>query len=105
MCTDRRATLESVLKIKVDKPYRNMVRSSYTEKRKNEMTDYAMFTEKGNVMVNAIVTAAMHMGRDFDYVMSRLEILQKTAAYSECCDTEVRETVYEVLKLGKQNYA
>ena len=39
MCIDRCTTLESVLKIKVDKSYRNMVRSSYIEKRKYEMFD------------------------------------------------------------------
>ena len=62
------------------------------------MTDYAMFTEEGNVMVNAIVTAAIDMERDYDYVMDKLNILQETEAYSECCDTEVRETVYEVMR-------
>ena len=62
------------------------------------MIDYDMFTEKGNVMVNAIVTAAINMERNFDYVMSRLAILQKTEAYSECLDTAVRETVYEVMR-------
>jgi hypothetical protein len=49
-------------------------------------------------MVNAIVTAAINMERNFDYVMSRLAILQKTEAYSECLDTAVRETVYEVME-------
>ena len=39
------------------------------------MIDYAMFTEEGNVMVNAIVTAAIDMERDFDYVMDKLNIL------------------------------
>ena len=62
------------------------------------MIDYAMFTEEGNVMVNAIVTAAVNMERDYDYVMAKLEILQKTDAYSECLDTAVREAVYEVMR-------
>ena len=62
------------------------------------MIDYAMFTEEGNVMVNAIVTAAVNIERNYDYVMDKLEILQKTDAYSECLDTEVRETVYEVMR-------
>ena len=62
------------------------------------MIDYAMFTEEGNVMVNAIVTAAVNMERNYDYVMDKQEILQKTDAYSECLDTEVRETVYEVMR-------
>ena len=62
------------------------------------MIDYAMFTEEGNVMVNAIVTAAVNMERNYDYVMDKLEILQKPDAYSECRDTEVRETVYEVMQ-------
>ena len=62
------------------------------------MIDYAMFTEKGNAMVNAIVTAAINMDRNYDYVMDKLEILQKTDAYSECLDTAVRETVYEVMR-------
>ena len=62
------------------------------------MIDYAMFTEEGNVMVNAIVTASMNMDRNYGYVMDKLEILQKTDAYSECLDTEVRETVYEVMR-------
>jgi len=44
------------------------------------------------------VTAAIDMERDFDYVMDKLNILQETEAYSECCDTEVRETVYEVMR-------
>ena len=62
------------------------------------MIDYAMFTEEGNAMVNAIVTAAIDMERDYDYVMDKLEILQKTDAYSECLDTAVREAVYEVMQ-------
>ena len=62
------------------------------------MIDYAMFTEEGNAMVNAIVTASMNMDRNYGYVMDKLEILQETEAYSECLDTEVRETVYEVMR-------
>ena len=62
------------------------------------MIDYAMFTEKGNVMVHAIVTASMNMDRNYGYVMDKLAILQKTEAYSECLDTAVRETVYEVMR-------
>ena len=62
------------------------------------MIDYAMFTEEGNAMVHAIVTASMNMDRYYGYVMDKLEILQKTDAYSECLDTEVRETVYEVMR-------
>ena len=61
------------------------------------MIDYAMFTEEGNVMVNAIVTAAIDMERDFDYVMDKLNMLQETEAYADATDTEVRETVYEVM--------
>lgn len=61
------------------------------------MIDYAMFTEEGNAMVNAIVTAAIDMERDFDYVMDKLNMLQETEAYAEATDTEVRETVYEVM--------
>ena len=59
--------------------------------------DYAMFTRDGNAMVEAVVAAAINMRRDFTYVMSKLEILAETEAYSECLDTEVRETVYEVM--------
>ena len=62
------------------------------------MIDYAMFTEEGNAMVNAIVTAAIDMERDFDYVMDKLNMLQETEAYAEATDTEVRETVYEVMR-------
>ena len=62
------------------------------------MIDYAMFTEEGNVMVNSIVTAAIDMERDFDYVMDKLNMLQETEAYAEATDTEVRETVYEVMR-------
>ena len=62
------------------------------------MIDYAMFTEEGNAMVHAIVTASMNMDRNYGYVMDKLEILQETEAYSECLDTEVRETVYEVMR-------
>ena len=62
------------------------------------MIDYAMFTEEGNVMVNAIVTAAIDMERDYDYVMDKLNILQETEAYSECCDGPVMATVYEVMR-------
>ena len=62
------------------------------------MIDYAMFTEEGNVMVNAIVTAAIDMERDYDYVMDKLNMLQETEAYAEATDTEVREIVYEVMR-------
>ena len=60
--------------------------------------DYAMYTRDGNAMVEAVVAAAINMRRDFTYVMSKLEILAETEAYAEATDTEVRETVYEVMR-------
>jgi hypothetical protein len=59
--------------------------------------DYAMYTAEGNTMVSAVVEAAINMGRDFDYVMSKLEVLAEAEAYAEATDTAVREEVYAVM--------
>ena len=59
--------------------------------------DYAMFTAEGNTLVSAVVEAAINMGRDFNYVVSKLEVLAETKAYEEAMDTAVREEVYAVM--------
>ena len=57
---------------------------------------YGMFSKGGDILVDRIVSAAIDMGRDFDYVDG---VLATTVApvHGEATDTAVREAVWEVM--------
>lgn len=61
------------------------------------MTDYAMFSERGNVAVGTIVDIARQVGLTWDQVQTALSKLAEIDEYSEATDTAVRETVYLAL--------
>jgi hypothetical protein len=67
------------------------------------MKEYAMYSQRGNELVDGIVQAARREGWDWAKTYRHLELLARahprTAA--ECLDTAVREEVY--LALGYES--
>jgi hypothetical protein len=63
------------------------------------MKDYAMYSARGNELVDGVVTAARKEGWDWAKTYRHLQLLARahprTAA--ECLDTAVREEVYAAL--------
>ena len=58
---------------------------------------YAMFTEKGNNAVNAIVLQAALFGKKPNEVYEDLRQLSRNDGFGEACDTAVRECVFDAL--------
>ena len=63
------------------------------------MTDFAMFTDAGNIAVKAIADEYIGRGFDdaemlFDCVMGDVESLSHCQAFEEADDTAVREAVF-----------
>jgi len=63
------------------------------------MTDFAMFTDAGNIAVKAIADEYIGRGFDdaemlFDCVMGDVESLSHCQAFEEASDTAVREAVF-----------
>jgi hypothetical protein len=63
------------------------------------MKDYAMYSQRGNELVDGVVQAARKAGWDWAKTYRHLQLLARahprTAA--ECLDTAVREEVYAAL--------
>ena len=57
---------------------------------------YGMFSEAGDIMVDGVVSAAIDMGRDFDYVDGVLSTVI-SSVHGEATDTAVREAVWDVM--------
>jgi hypothetical protein len=70
------------------------------------MKDYAMYTPRGNQLVDGVVQAARKAGWDWPKTYRHLELLArahpKTAG--ECLDTAVREEVYAALDYDSPFY-
>jgi hypothetical protein len=66
------------------------------------MKDYAMFSPKGNELVDGVVQAAQREGWDWEKTQRHLELLARAhpTAAAECLDTAVREEVWAVLYRG-----
>jgi hypothetical protein len=70
------------------------------------MKEYAMYTPRGNELVDGVVTAARKEGWDWPKTYRHLQLLARahprTAA--ECLDTAVREEVYAALGYTESFY-
>ena len=58
------------------------------------MTDYGMYTEKGNHKIAGIVLEAKLYNHSWNVVSSRLNELSKEKEFEEAIDTMVRELVF-----------
>jgi hypothetical protein len=66
------------------------------------MKDYAMFSPRGNELVDGVVQAAQREGWDWDKTQRHLQLLARAHPRSaaEAMDTAVREEVWAVLYRG-----
>jgi len=66
------------------------------------MTDYAMFSPRGNELVHGVVQAARREGWDWDKTQRHLQLLSRAhpRAAAEAMDTAVREEVWAALHRG-----
>ena len=66
------------------------------------MTDYAMFSPRGNELVHGVVQAAQREGWDWDKTQRHLLLLTRAhpTAAAEAMDTAVREEVWAALNRG-----
>ena len=66
------------------------------------MNDYAMFSPRGNELVDGIVQVARNDGWDWDKTQRHLQLLVKAHPRSaaEAMDTAVREEVWAALNRG-----
>ena len=66
------------------------------------MIDYAMFSPRGNELVDGVVQAARKEGWDWDKTQRHLQLLAKAhpTAAREAMDTAVREEVWAALNRG-----
>jgi hypothetical protein len=67
--------------------------------------DYAMFSDKGNELVDRVVAEARVQGWDWPKTQRHLALLAKAHPKDagEAFDTAVREVVYMELEFGKQS--
>ena len=78
-----------------------VMRFGFTDKDGDYISNtYGMFSEAGDVLVEGVVAAAIHMDRSFEYVMNTLEN-EVESVHPEVTDTAVREAVYEVMRDGE----
>ena len=63
------------------------------------MNDYAMYSARGNELVDGVVRAARKAGWGWPETYRHLQLLAKAhpRAAAECLDTAVREEVYAAL--------
>ena len=61
------------------------------------MRSYAMFTERGDNAVNAIVLQAALFGKKPNEVYEDLRQLSRNDGFGEASDTAVRECVFDAL--------
>lgn len=59
-----------------------------------EVRDWAMFTEAGNMAVEALVLSAKERGLNWNQVYTELNKLSQLEGFGEAMDTAVREVVY-----------
>lgn len=69
------------------------------------MRDYAMFSDKGNELVDRVVCEARVQGWDWPKTQRHLALLAKAhpRIAGEAYDTAVREVVYMELRFGDVN--
>ena len=69
------------------------------------MKDYAMFSDKGNALVDCVVNEARVQGWGWAKVCRHLQLLARAhpRTAGEAYDTAVREVVYQTLGFVKQD--
>lgn len=69
------------------------------------MKDYAMFSDKGNALVDRVVNEARVQGWGWAKVCRHLQLLARAhpRTAGEAYDTAVREVVYQTLGFVKQD--
>lgn len=60
-------------------------------------TNYGMFTEYGNQVINGVVIAAKQIGWSLDQVIDIMDDISTMRGLHEAGDTEVRERVYAAI--------
>ena len=70
------------------------------------MKDYAMYTDKGNAVADAIVQLAKTSGLEWDETMSIMRFManRRPDLCGELTDTAVREVIYHRLKFTSEFY-
>ena len=64
----------------------------------NDVNDFAMFTDQGEVVAQKVVELAQAAGLDWTQTMSIMRFIgdQKRDQYGEINDTAVREVIYDL---------
>ena len=60
-------------------------------------TDFGMYTDNGNILIQGIVDVAKSTNADWPWVYEKLEMLAKTKGFEEATDTMVREIVFDTI--------
>lgn len=60
-------------------------------------TDFGMYTDNGNILIQGIVDVAKSTNADWPWVYEKLEMLAKTKGFEEATDTMVREIVFDTV--------
>ena len=60
-------------------------------------TDYGMFTEYGNQVINGVVIAAKQIGWSLEQVIDLMDDISTVRGLHEAGDTEVRQRVYTAI--------
>jgi len=73
----------------------------------NDVNDFAMFTDQGEVVAQKVVELAQAAGLDWKQTMSIMRFIgdQKRDQYGEINDTAVREMIYSRCKFTTSFYA
>ena len=73
----------------------------------NDVNDFAMFTDQGEVVAQKVVELAQAAGLDWKQTMSIMRFIgdQKRDQYGEINDTAVREVIYDRCKFTTDFYA
>ena len=73
----------------------------------NDVNDFAMFTDQGEVVAQKVVELAQAAGLDWKQTMSIMRFIgdQKRDQYGEINDTAVREVIYSRCKFTTDFYA
>ena len=73
----------------------------------NDVNDFAMFTDQGEVVAQKVVELAQAAGLDWKQTMSIMRFIgdQKRDQYGEINDTAVREVIYDRCEFTTDFYA
>ena len=64
------------------------------------MTNFGMFSEAGNALIQGVVFTAKANNLEWDQIVDVLYDIGTLAGFEEAADTVVREMVYEAIQKG-----